>query len=327
VQPVLLTGATGFVGSALQPALAEHGAVRCLTRDAARARARWPRLDWVEGDVADESACARALDGCHAAFYLVHSIGEGQDFRGREVEAARRFASAAAVAGVRRIVYLGGVAPADSASEHLRSRLEVGEDLRAGPVPTVELRASMIIGHGSLSWLIVRDLAARLPVMVLPRWLRSRTQPVAIDDVVVALMKAREIPIEASAWFDIPGPEVLSAEQILVDTARAMGLPPPLRFAVPVLTPQLSSHWIRFVTRARWSVAHELVLGLGGDLLSHDDRFWRMIGHERRLPFQEAAKRALEAERREARPMGGVWAAVERALTSRVWKRARKAPA
>lgn len=235
VGAILLTGATGFVGSALHPALARRGPVRCLTRDAARARARLLRLDWVEGDVADEAACARALDGCSAAFYLVHSIGEQGDFRRREVEAARRFARAADGAGLRRIVYLGGVAPAALASEHLRSRLEVGEALRAGPVLTVELRASMIIGHGSLSWLIVRDLAARLPVMVLPRWLRSRTEPVAIEDVVVALTGALELPLEASAWFDLPGPEVLSAEQILVETARAMGLPPPLRFSVPVL--------------------------------------------------------------------------------------------
>src|SRR6185369_12558540 len=233
MKPILLTGATGFVGSALHPLLARRGPVRCLTRDVARARARWPALDWVEGDVADEPACARALDGCRAAFYLVHSIGENQDFRRREVEAARRFAGAAGAAGLGRLVYLGGVAPSGRVSEHLRSRIEVGEALRAGPVLTVELRASMIIGHGSLSWLIVRDLAARLPVMVLPRWLRSRTEPVAIDDVVVALLAALEIPIEASAGFDIPGPEVLTGEQILVETARAMGLPPPLRFAVP----------------------------------------------------------------------------------------------
>ena len=318
MKPILLTGATGFVGSALQPALARRGPVRCLTRDAARARARRPGLDWIEGDIADETACARALEGCGTAVYLVHSIGQNRDFRRREVEAARHFAEAAAAAGLHRIVYLGGVAPSGRCSEHLRSRLEVGEVLRAGPVRTVELRASMIIGHGSLSWLIVRDLAARLPVMVLPRWLRSRTEPVAIDDVVVALLAALEIPLEASARFDIPGPEVLTGEQILVATARAMGLPPPLRFALPLLTPQLSSHWIRLVTRARWNVAHELVLGLGGDLLSEDDRFWRMIGHEHRLPFREAARQALEAERRDTRPIGGAWGAVERALALRM---------
>ena len=259
----------------------------------------------------------RALEGCDAAFYLVHSIGQGRDFRRREVETARRFAETARRAGARRFVYLGGVAPSGRASEHLRSRLEVGEALRAGRVPTVELRASMIIGHGSLSWMIVRDLAARLPVMVLPRWLRSRTEPVAIDDVVAALVGALDVPLETSAWFDIPGPDVLSGEQILVETARAMGLRAPLRVSVPLLTPELSSHWIRFVTRARWSVAHELVLGLEGDLLSHDDRFWRLIGQKRRLPFREAARRALEAERREAQPMTGAWAAVERALASK----------
>lgn len=312
-QSLLLTGATGFVGGAVRPALAAKGwRVRCLTRDAARAKRREPSLDWVEGDVADPTSCARALDGCQAALYLVHGIGEGSDYHQREVTAAQTFAKAAAEAGLERIVYLGGVAPSGAGSDHLRSRLDVGEALRSGAVKTVELRASMIVGHGSLSWLIVRDLAARLPVMVLPRWLKSRTQPVAIDDVVVALVRALDLPLEASAWFDIPGPVALSGKEILEATARVMGLPHPRMVAVPLLSPGLSSHWVRFVTRAQWSVAREVVVGLTEDLLAQDDRFWRLVDHPRRLSFAEAATLALDAERRDRR-VQGIWGVIERA--------------
>lgn len=313
---VLLTGATGFVGRALRPELVRAGwQVRGLSRDVARARARWPELEWVEGDVADRSTCARALAGCDAALYLVHGIGEGADFRRREVESARGFAAAAGeVETVRRIVYLGGVAPAGAGSEHLRSRLEVGEALRAGPVSTIELRASMIVGHGSLSWLIVRDLAARLPVMVLPRWLRSRTEPVAIDDVVVALVRALALEQEGSAWFDIPGPDVLTGKQILEETARVMGLPRPRSLEVPLLTPRLSSLWVRFVTRADWAVARRVVIGLTDDLLAAGDAYWGLIDHRVRVPFAAAARRALAAEAREGVPVRGPWGLVERAL-------------
>jgi uncharacterized protein YbjT (DUF2867 family) len=310
---LLLTGATGFVGGAVRPALAAAGwRVRCLTRDAARARERARGVDWVQGDVSDPSSCARALEGCNAALYLVHGIGEGGDYHAREVAAAANFSRAAAAAGVERIVYLGGVAPGGAGSDHLRSRLDVGEALRSGPVKTVELRASMIVGHGSLSWLIVRDLAARLPVMILPRWLKSRTQPVAIDDVVVALVRTLDMPLEASSWFDVPGPEMLSGKEILEATARAMGLERPRMIAVPLLTPRLSSLWVRFVTRAKWSVAREVVVGLSEDLLAKDDGFWQVIDHPRRLKFADAARLALDAERREGGPVKGAWGAVER---------------
>lgn len=310
---LLLTGATGFVGRAARPALSLAGwRVRCLTRDLARAREREGAHDWVRGDVGDEASCARALDGCRAALYLVHGIGEGPDYHRREVRAASVFSKAAAAAGVERIVYLGGVAPAGAGSDHLRSRLDVGEALRAGSARTIELRASMIVGHGSLSWLIVRDLAARLPVMVLPRWLRSRTQPVAIDDVVFALSRALELPLAASAWFDIPGPVTLSGKEILEETARVMGLPRPRMVQVPFLSPRLSSLWVRFVTRARWTVAREVVIGLTEDLLARDDRFWELVGHPRRSSFAEAARAALSAERGDGR-VRGAWGAVERA--------------
>lgn len=311
---ILLTGATGFVGRAVRPALEAAGwQVRCLTRNVSRARADAPNLEWVEGDVSDADACARAMEGCDAALYLVHGIGEGADYHTQEVRAAHTFARAAASAQVRRIVYLGGVAPGHAnGSEHLRSRLAVGEALRSGSVHAIELRASMIVGEGSLSWLIVRDLAARLPFMVLPRWLRSRTEPVAIDDVVTALVRALDLPVDGSAWFDIPGPEVLSGRVILERTARVLGLGQPRMMQVPLLTPRLSSHWVRFVTRARWSVAREVVVGLTEDLLAHDDRFWGLIGHARRLTFSEAARKALDAGPAVS-TVSGLWGWIERA--------------
>jgi uncharacterized protein YbjT (DUF2867 family) len=265
----------------------------------------------VQGDVGDEPSSLAALRGCRAAIYLVHGIGEGDDYRRQEVEAASRFARAAAAAGVERVVYLGGVAPAGVGSAHLQSRLEVGEALRAGPVETIELRASMIVGRGSLSWLIVRDLTARLPVMVLPRWLKSRTQPVAIDDIVVALVRALDVPLTASMCFDTPGPAALSGKEILEETARVMGLAHPRMIQVPLLSPRLSSHWVRFVTRAQWSVAREVVVGLADDLLARDDSFWQLIGHPQRLPFAEAAQLALAAER-SAAATAGAWGAIER---------------
>ena len=310
--PLLLTGATGFVGGAVRAALAREGwRPRCLTRDLERARKREPTFDWVQGDVADPASCARALAGCRAALYLVHGIGAGGDYHRHEVAAASTFSQAAATAGVERIVYLGGVAPAGAGSEHLRSRLEVGEALRAGPVETIELRASMIVGHGSLSWLIVRDLAARLPFMVLPRWLKSRTQTVAIDDVVIALVRALDLPPAGSASFDIPGPGTLSGKEILEETARIMGLPPPRVIELPLLSPRLSSLWVHFVTRADWPVARQVVIGLTEDLLARDDRFWQLIGHSRRLSFAAAASLALDAERGDRR-VQGTWGAIER---------------
>jgi len=227
---------------------------------------------------------------------LVHSMGTGgSDFGELERRAAQAFARAAARAEVTRIVYLGGPAPAGPPSEHLRSRLAVGEILRAGSVPAVELRASMVIGHGSASWQIVRDLAVRLPVMVLPRWLSSRTRPVALADVVAALIGAAEMPLAHSEWFDVPGPEILSGQQILERIARLRGR----RFfalKVPFLTPQLSALWLRLITRTEFALARELVLGLEQDLLPRDARFWELIGHSALVSFDDAARHALASE-------------------------------
>ncbi len=309
---VLLTGATGFVGRHLWPALeGARCSVRGLTRDAEKARAKHPGRDWMEADVETGVGLEDAMAGCSAAFYLVHGMGR-PGFRERERESARRFAAAAERAGLRRIVYLGGIAPAGEPSEHLASRLEVGTILCEGAVPTLELRASMIIGCGSLSWWIVRDLAARLPAMVLPAWLASRTEPLALDDLVVALVRGLEVPLPQSASFDLPGPEAMSGREILVRTAGSLGLRAPVMVGVPLLTPWLSSHWVRFVTRAEWSVAREIVLGLKSDVLARDDRYWTAVAHPHRLPLEEAARRALAAERED--PTRGFPARWERAV-------------
>jgi uncharacterized protein YbjT (DUF2867 family) len=223
-------------------------------------------------------------------------MGDGSaDYPTLERRAAHAFVGAAASAGVERIIYLGGPAPPGLASEHLRSRLEVGEILRAGPVKTIELRASMVIGNGSASFQIVRDLATRLPVMVLPKWLSSRTRPVALADVVAALTAAAELPLERSEWFDIPGPDIVSGQEILERIAALRGRRF-LALKVPFLTPQLSALWLKLVTRTDFSVARELVLGLREDLLPKDQRFWALIHHTQLLSFNEAARAALAAE-------------------------------
>lgn len=291
--PVFLSGATGFVGSHLYPRLRGAGLeVRCGTRSVDRANRNHPDRQWVEFDVERPETLRPALEGCRTAYYLIHQMGGGEDYREREGWSALSFRRAAEDAGLERIVYLGGVAPRGRASEHLISRLETGEILRGGDVSTIELRAAMIIGPGSASWRIVRDLAARLPVMILPKWTQSRSEPVYIDDVVEALAAALTLDVEDSQWFDIPGPEALTVKEILTRTARQMGHHPG-QMPVPLLTPRLSSFWLRFVTREDLGLARELVEGLRSDLLAEDDRFWDRIGHTDRVEFDEAVRRML----------------------------------
>ncbi|MDX2053554.1 MAG: NAD(P)H-binding protein [Polyangiaceae bacterium] len=293
----LVTGATGFIGRALVPALLAHGWDVAAGSRHTKHASPTQGVHWLTFDLLQPESFDTAFEGVKVAYYLVHSMGDHQaDFRTRELRAARAFAQAAERAGVERIVYLGGPAPPVGASEHLRSRSEVGEVLRAGKVPTVELRASMVIGHGSASWQIVRDLALRLPVMVLPKWLSSRTRPIALDDVVAALVAAAEVPIERNEWFDVPGPETMDGQQIL-ERIAALGGRHFIALKVPFLTPRLSSLWLRLVTRTDYAVARELVMGLTSDLLPHDERFWSLIGHTELVSFDEAARRALAAER------------------------------
>lgn len=293
---MLVTGATGFVGRALVPALVAAGhEVRATTRQPARATPL-PHVAWVTCDVQRPDELRRALHGVDVVYLLVHAMGSGaHDFAERERHMAMDLRDAAAEAGVSRIVYLGGVAPAGEPSEHLRSRLAVGEVLRGGAVPTIELRASMIVGNGSASWQIVRDLAMRLPAMILPAWTASRTCPIALDDVVVALVRGLDVPLPESAWYDIPGPDTVTGREILTTIAALRGRRVP-SVEVPFLSVSLSSWWLELVTRADFSLARELVLGFKGDLLPRDARYWTAIDHAPRWTFEAAARRALADE-------------------------------
>ena len=294
---VLVTGATGFVGKALLPALVEAGClVRASTRGAVSPAKSAGPVEWVTCDVGRTEDVERALQGIDAVFFLVHAMGSGaHDYAQTERRVALELREAAARAKVTRIIFLGGVAPSAEPSEHLKSRLAVGEVLRGGAVPTVELRASMIIGNGSASWQIVRDLAMRLPAMLLPSWTASRTCPIAIEDVVVALVRALDVPLPGSAWYDIPGPDTVSGAQILSTIASLRGRRVP-SLRVPFLSVSLSSWWLKLVTRADFSLARELVLGFKADLLPADDRYWGEIDYRPRLTFEAAARKALEEE-------------------------------
>lgn len=289
---LLLTGATGFVGRHLDVALDETDwdVVRA-TRNSSKASAP----GWVYLDVEKPSSIRPAIEGCDAAVYLIHSIDDSPDYPEREARAALAFREAAEAAGVRRIVYVGGVAPRGRASRHLASRLQTGEILRAGSVSTIELRCGLIIGAGGSSWMMVRDLAARLPAMLLPRWLQFSSWPVWIEDVVVAIVRSLDLPIEGSVWFDVPGKERMTHADFLSRIAKSMGKDPRL-IGVPVLTPTLSSYWIALVTRADLSLAKELVQGLQSDLDPSGDRIWDVLGDEEPSEFQIAVYQALDDE-------------------------------
>ena len=258
---ILLTGATGYVGGRLLRSLEEGGfSLRCLARQPERVAAG-AATEVVAGDCLDEDSLDPAFAGVQCAYYLVHSMASGPRFADLDREAAGNFGRAAARAGVRRIIYLGGLADnTRSMSTHLQSRAEAGMALRAGGVPVVEFRASVIIGGGSLSFQMIQALVERLPVMVCPRWVATRTQPIAIDDVLAYLVAALDLP-DTDRVFDIGGPEVVSYGDMMREYARLRGLRR-LLLPVPMLTPHLSGLWLALVTPAQARVGRALVDGL-----------------------------------------------------------------
>mgnify|MGYP003730770719 CR=1 FL=1 len=298
-QQALLTGATGFVGGRLLPVLCQAGyRVRCLARNPDHLRPRLPAgAEVVRGDLLDPASLAPAMEGVRVAWYLVHSLAGGGGFDEQERTAARHFARAAAEAGVRRIVYLGGLGRGEGLSPHLASRQEVGRILREGPVPTVELRASIIIGSGSFSFEMIRALVDRLPVMVTPRWVRRRAQPIAIEDVLEYLLAAAEIPIERSEVFEIGGPDRASYLDIMREYARQRGLRRWM-LPVPVLTPRLSSLWLRLVTPLNAAVGRKLIDSIVCDTVVEDRRALEVFGIRPRS-LAAAIARALACEDQE----------------------------
>lgn len=301
-QTVLLSGATGCVGQAMYPALRAAGhEVRCGSRSPERARARFPDREWVRLDVEDPATLPQALEGCAAALFLVHGMGEGGDYPDREARAAEAFARAAERANVQRVVYLGGPEPLGHGSRHLRSRLHTGQILRAGAVPCFELRAAMILGKGSAGWQMFRDLSRRLPAMVLPRWLTHASWPVALDDVVAAVLACLELPLEQAGWYDLPGPERVTYREMLRRCARAQGRSPWM-IGVPLLSPRLSSYWIAAVADADFNVARELVLGAIEDLDPSGPILWDLLPDHPLTGLDAAIQRSLINDPGSTRP-------------------------
>jgi uncharacterized protein YbjT (DUF2867 family) len=296
---VLVTGATGFVGSRLVPALVAAGHdVRVLVRDAARYDAP-ETVSVFEGDLLEAGSFDDALDGADAAYYLVHSMQAGEDFEERDRQAASNFATAASAAGVDRVVYLGGLGEeGEELSRHLQSRREVETYLGEGDYALTTLRAAVIVGHGSASFEMVRQLASRLPLMVTPRWVQNECQPIAIDDVLSYLVGVLDEPETAGQTYEIGGPDIFTYGQMLKRTAQIMGRITPLIIPVPVLTPRLSSYWVGLMTNVDSSVARPLIDGLRNAVVVKDDSIREYLDFEL-TPFDTAVERALAARRGE----------------------------
>lgn len=297
--PALVFGASGYVGRHLVPRLQRDGQrVRAAARRRGPMEAEgWRGVEIVEADALSPGTLDAALAGVETAWYLVHSMAAGSDFPARDRRAAANFAAAAARAGLRRIVYLGGLAPAEADTAHLASRIETGEILRAGPVPVTELRAGIIVGPGSAAFEVMRDLVAHLPVMITPRWIRASSPPVALDELLDDLVALARLEVAAGQIYEAGGPECLTYDRMMRSLARSLGRREPVIIPVPVLTPNLSSYWMALVSATPAPVARALISGLKYDLTADDQALRALLPHPR-IGFDEAVRRVFEAERK-----------------------------
>ena len=291
--PVLVAGASGFVGRRLCPALADAGHdVRAMTRNPDTYQGAG---EPVYGDVHDAGTLSEAMHGCRAAFYLVHSL-DSKDFERLDAEAARAFGRAAAEAGVRQIIYLGGLGSEDDElSQHLRSRREVETLLGSAGVPVTVLRAGIIVGRGGISWEITRQLVEHLPAMVTPRWVRTRTQPIAVDDVVRYLVGVLDEPRAVGRVFEVGGPEVLEYVTMLRRVAHITGRRLVI-VPVPLLSPGLSSRWLGLVTDVERQSGRSLIDSMTNEVVVRDDGIRSVVPFEP-MGYDEAVRRALDEHR------------------------------
>jgi len=298
-QRVAIAGASGYIGGRLAPRLLDDGfQIRCLVRSPDKIRDReWASRDGVEivkSDLADVAGLAANLAGCDAAFYLVHSMNSaGSEYEDRDHKLALTFAGAAREAGVRRIIYLGGLGETGAdLSKHLRSRRDVEKALGSTGVPVTVLRAAMIIGSGSASFEILRYLVERLPIMITPKWVSTPCQPIAVNNVVAYLAGSLAVPETTGGTFDIGGPDVLCYRDIMRIVAEELGLRKRWIIPVPVLTPRLSSYWIHLVTPLSSDIARPLAEGLKNPVVCREDRITKLIPQEL-LTVREAMRVAL----------------------------------